>query len=308
MKSITLSREEYRRWAANQLALMAPDGTFVRYASKAESARHGEALRKGLKVGIKEKDENSPNGYRVLTPLSDRERIKNETREQHGDCMIRFHGNRRLGVVRVARKENELGSINGPVPTPDPDQCMCAQWHGRVPGRHHRICRHNAEAPLAQRGDIDSIPTPTTINADSAPDTIPPDQPSEESEPVELVELEPGRPSDTIPASGGVLVSLDSGAAVSGLDLIPEPADCVCIHWARPANSPVTAGHHPICVHFEPWNRKMQGRKFLATLDGETLREATSDEVAESKASMDATGTPIVNIDDESYLVTGDVG
>lgn len=284
MKSVTLTREQFNRWQSNRTILCNKFGEPVRPMTADEQKRYTEATKKGVKVGLKDADGN------ILIPTQDRDLVKKELTDVHGDCIARVRGGRRIIPIRcrpIAGKEPVKT-----IPSTDPEHCKCSTWQNRRPGRHHRICSENVNAPPEQRGDLDfkdpvntdgpTIETSTDISELSEPAPIEPD--------TTFVTLDSPETKTTIVELPKPVIE------------IPEPEVCQCKPWGKPPE--YENNHHPICEFFEPWNRaRIGGTPFLKTLEGEKVREASVGEWLVSVASQESTGVPSITINDVQYLV-----
>jgi len=213
MKQHRLTREEFRRWRENRLALMTKDGEFVRYASEAETRKHEEGLSKGIKLKVRQADGS------LLDALNDRDAFKREMAQRYGDCQVQHFNGQKLFSVRdpnVQRPTHEE-SVTG---APDPDRCQCAKWANRVSGKHHFLCSYNAKAPAHQRGDIQ---VQTEIAA------------------------EPDRAAPT--AATGIQEEPDAPPADLVIEQPTAAKHCACAAWEKPDDAD-PGDHHPTCRWF----------------------------------------------------------
>lgn len=284
MKSITLTRDQYTRWNANRVILCNKFGEPVRPMTADEQKRYSEATKKGVKVGLKDPDGN------ILIPTQDRDLIKKELTDVHGDCIARVRGGRRIIPIRcrpIAGRE-----VVATAPSTDPDHCKCSTWQGRQPGRHHRICSENHNAPPEQRGDLAfKDPVNTDVPTIEASTDV-----------SELAEPAPVEPNTTFvaldsPETKTTIVELPKPAIE-----IPEPEVCQCAPWGKAPE--YEKNHHPICEFFEPWNKaRMKGKPILKTLKGETVRDASVGEWCQAMNAQESTGVPSIVINEVQYLV-----
>lgn len=201
---------------------------------------------------------------------------------------------------------------------PSPDACLCKAYAGTEPGKHHKVCQHRLQWEQGQGIKtliVDSafskaVHTPASATVITT-NTV---------QHLALPAIQTGMPH-AIPTAmpndkpGGFVESKAPGVKALPppvVKKIPSPAECVCKEFARPTPKPGDPPvpdnmHHPICQHFDEWNKQNAGQsEKLYLLDLETrvvMREATSDEIRESQEEEKQSGTPTVRIDDKLYGV-----
>lgn len=233
------------------------------------------------------------------------------------------------------------GTSGGPVsgaPTgvqngaPSPESCVCIGYAGTVPGKHHQVCQHRV-AWESSRGvvtqivkDTNNVVTHANVGAQISRGAathfeVPKQIPNPQVQHFNLPTRNPrGR------ATPGVAVPHIVPTVVA---LIP-PNLCDCAKFTKPSDADPNQ-HHFVCQNYEKW--KTAHPTVIATAaaaapvaeleeasahhdteppptyvltDLETrvvMREATSDEVIEAHAAEEATGSPIITVDDASYAV-----
>lgn len=269
MKRIVLSSRELRRWRENQAALVdAETGDFVRYLTQEESDRAALAQKRGADVQFLQDD-------RPLKLTGDRDLMSLEFSAQHGSCVIRYPNGQIARVLREGTGQVKPYSVNQVLlGAPDPGKCICAQWEGRHPLKHHRRCQFNALAPMHQQ---DTTQEMVVIGQSNKPEfSIKPSVFSEVRKPPVKSE-------------------------VSGIR-VPSPEQCECQSWEGREDGE----HHYTCNYHDAWKVKKKGLgkvPVLCTMRGESVRPATSEEIDAARQAYEVHDIPAVMVDGQEYLV-----
>lgn len=188
---------------------------------------------------------------------------------------------------------------------PKPEFCECRKWGNPHPGRHHPVCPYNRFAPPHEQAlsNLDIGPASAAVGTLAAkPSTGTITEQSLAEAPSR--EHAKGIVSDMLVHAPGVPRGKPQRA--------PEPEVCQCKDWKRPAGADPLA-HHPICefrLAYEREHAQAEAQKqalhlpWLMSLEGERVREATPNEIAEADAAEERTGLRTVQIDDIPYVVS----
>jgi len=161
--------------------------------------------------------------------------------------------------------------------TPSTESCICSAWAGRKPGKHHPVCQHNDKAPPKERGSFND-----GLGDDGIPGNV--------QSPAPTGPLSVGT---NIPGLGAHQLTESRAAQVMPITQpvpqVPSPENCHCKDWALPDGTKKPENeHHPICEFKDKWVAPETGdsapeKMYVLDLDsGNTLREATSEEVTEA--------------------------
>lgn len=299
-KHIRLNSAQHRAWSANTPQLVNSKGTPVKAVSPELEAQCEKVRREALKtvasvkkrIRFKEKNESGeetkqeltvegrikrygdgPDQFRVfvfvegMLKTSTRDIMLAQFFQTHGECQLARPNGKMLKIVRDPTR-----TITTPNPAalrqaPPPEQCSCREWGAPHPGKHHHICEYNHLAPADERSD-------------GLPDTSEGKPSNVERLPVGVARVEPPKPAP-LPVS---------------------PQDCPCRDWAK--DDPDS--HHPLCENKKAWETHASNRPTfnLVSLDsGETVREASEDEVAQAEIEAQQSGQMLININDAMYMV-----
>lgn len=195
-----------------------------------------------------------------------RVRFAQEILRQYGPTQLRRPNGTFMGTVRDPNAlEVPIITSDSPPGGIDPETCSCHDWAGREPGRHHIYCQMGTTAPEHQRAT---------------------------GMPMNPIEDELGiEPEDKPPA-----------ADEAKPDPIPSPSECICATWVRVENQPTT-GHHPMCKWREAWEHTMRPMKFLWSVEGKLIRNATLEEEEEAEKNIGSNGIPMLSIEGVPYIV-----
>lgn len=220
---------------------------------------------------------------------------------------------------------------------PSPEACLCKQFAGTEPGKHHAICQHRAAWELGSKAVVQTAtPAPnlnpgmtvTTQKVMAPIDTTPkvqhmqvPQQVSMHQAPIRTS----GAPiaSQAMPAVSATPVAVVQAVAVVALI---SPEQCECRAFAKPRDADPKQ-HHFVCQHFEKWKtahptpiplepgeeardtekpppEEQAADYVLVDLDSRAvLRDATSEEVTSAREEEAKSGSPIITLDDGVYAV-----
>ncbi len=284
MKTIKLTSDQWRAWRQDRHDLVVDaEKTFLREHTEGEELAEGESL------------------------CSAREIIKAQLRKENGglDCRIMNPQSRFVASSRnsappgTGRAQSFLGGS-----ALAPEVCQCAGWANRPQGQHHSICQNRIAWETHKRNQIATkiVPAPGSAKAQHMPAATA-RAPRVTANPIPAVK--PNITRSALPAKASVPAQL--GPAV------PAPAGCVCQAWLAP---PRTEGqHNPICEHFEAWQkthppaaRAAESQLMLFSPEGEALRPASTEEIAQANAATEATGAPSVQIDGQEFMVAASAG
>jgi hypothetical protein len=270
--------------------------------------------------------------------LTAREAIKKELLERNDGLAFRLRSPMGPFLCTVRGENNSPGSLpmaaNG---APSPDACLCKQFAGTEPGKHHAVCQHRAAweaaSPAVKLGAAAPAPnlnpgmTVTTQKVMAPIDTTPKVQHMQVAKQVSMHQAPiktAGAPvaSQALPAAPpvpvGVAVMLPAIALIS-------PEQCDCRAFAKPSDADPKQ-HHFVCQHFEKWKTAHPTQTpsehetlrdtepptpdehtadyVLVDLDSRAvLRDATSEEVTTAREEEAKNGSPIITIDDGVYAV-----
>lgn len=281
-----LTKEQTREWRTNQGMLVhtPEDGPseVVRAATAEEVNASFEHLKYIQAQPPERRKKMEP--FAVLVDgkkcniISIREVLQAEILEHQGkgqDVVLRSNNGRTIRVLR-ANPDAQVAAVAqtpGGVPVPQPDNCVCAKWAGREPGKHHFICVNNKHAPPEQQGTEQVVGAIATAQGMVDHKTL---LGSRVEPPKREEVLEP-----------------------------PEPAECECANWAKPESARQDS-HHPVCKWKTRWETKMRKGKHWFIKDVETgqiKRGATEEEVLLSERALELDGAPLINIDGKEYAV-----
>ena len=208
--------------------------------------------------------------------------LKERVFAQHGDAQLRAPSGRILGTVRApeksARVPIEKSIKRGAHHAVAPGECICREWQKPAgkEDQHHPICvlKGSWEAQQARSPDV---PRERVVVSESvaARDTVPASPPA---------------------AAPAIADGFAKPAAEPERPHFLPPSDCVCREW-----SGVVAGrHHPLCTFGKAWEAQ-QGRvapQLVELETGTTIREATEQEIAASKAKATDDGVGAIELSD----------
>jgi len=317
LKVLRLNSDAFRNWRQNVLYLVDDAGKVVRPATPNETHEWNQHRSRGLELKLA-LDDGREVGFRTSRQI-----MKEQLLAEHGDVQVRAPNGRIIATVRDPEKRRVSLAESQQV-APSPERCDCAQWGEKHPGRHHAVCQWNRYAPEAQRGDV---PAATQVVGQPVV--------------MKLSEVAGPQGPETVtkpPALGRQPSAVAFAAPIPSVALpsVPDPRHCTCSSWLSPDGTRPEArsGHHPICQHFEPWQRlhptapepaplppptvvltealtevskpeeEVSVPLVLVDLDTrQVLRDATPEEVEESTSNIESDGTPTVVLDGKTYLV-----
>lgn len=215
--------------------------------------------------------------------------MRAELLAEHGECQVLMPNGKFMMMVRdpsVVRGTARDANRNAP----KPEHCQCRDWGDPHPGRHHRVCEHNAKAPPEERGDI-GAGEGVRVSEDEV-------QVIEATKKVQRgTPALPARPAPTLVQSAVVTPKPDAYS--------PEECPNQCRRWAEYKGNGET--HHAICQYAEAWEARNKPRSVLVSIDnGEILRAATLQEIGEAEANEERTGGKIVKVGEESFVVVSE--
>lgn len=111
-----------------------------------------------------------------------------------------------------------------------------------------------------------------------------------------------GHPKQEVIDAEVVVIVPESERPGPGSEFVPSPEECVCRDWAKPGDSDPNL-HHPTCQFFDSWNQRASGGYGLHDIDGTYRRPATTDEVEAATRCLAESGTPIVKVNGEDFVV-----
>lgn len=196
MKNYRITREEYHRWRENRPILVDSDGRFARYATDNEIAAENKARQRGGIVKVRD-------GERTLSFSSDRELLKKELLEKHGECKVQLFNGKYLAAIHDPNRA-PAPKIEDKIQI-SPERCQCAKWTGRQPGRHHPICYHNQFAPPEQQGFATEQVIETSV--------------------IDVEEMKTKAPETT------------------PIGFVPSPEECQCRSWPKPPSADSSSHH-----------------------------------------------------------------
>lgn len=310
-KRVRLSGSQFRKWTTNAPVVLDGDGSPSRDTTEGERraivelTRHAQV--RGTSASAKAPGSASvvrvditqvpmpgrpDRSQKVATITVDGGRVTDthsvmraELLSEHGECQVLMPNGKFMMMLRdpsVVRGTAKDSLRNAP----RPEHCQCRDWGDPHPGRHHRVCEHNAKAPPEERGDYEGESVRVS------------------EEEVKIIEK-----NRHLPARAAALPAMPAPTAVQSAVVTAPPAffspdECPnqCKKWVEyPKGS---EAHHPICQHSEAWEARNKPRSVLVNLDtGEILRAATLQEIGEAEANEKRTGGRIVIVSGESYAV-----
>lgn len=311
-KVVRLKGHEQREWNSNVSILVNNEGRIIRRITDKESmtmfqlSKHVAKNRQSVTVETPEEGskvearlEVLPKGAILvrfyidgLVVVGGREAMKARILAEHGECILYRTNGKFLCAVRDPNIERPSAE-EAQKTTPNPDICICKDWAGRVPGKHHPICQHNDKAPVAERGELGAL----TVSAPTSETSVLPPQPKATVPPPES----PLAVGTVIPGLGtSKPVKKKVTASASSTPNVPAPEACVCKGWALPdgvTNIDRTREHHPICQYkdkyvappeekTEPENASPTEppKSYIIDIDsGTALREAEKDEIKQAE-------------------------
>ena len=324
MKTVRLSSAQHRAWRTNTPQWVSPAGLVIRSVTPEEesalfdgrqrikktkqsavlplSAKYkvgGEVVTRDFKAHFAVTHTgNTPDAFFIEVFVSGnrymagREVMRKQFLAAHGDCVLLGMNGKRLAFVRdpnAARPTYAESQTN----IPKPAGCVCLQWHGTEPGKHHFVCEFNARAPLDERATRGRPPADTSPVAGQPlpslqfePPSLPGAQSASARPPPHSLPPTPDPFEDTSPTTA---------SHREGLVEVVSPEQCPnncrglsdgSAGWATKGPPPGKDQHHPFCKYADAWRTSTSPDKPLVLFDLErqqVLRAATADEVAQAE-------------------------
>lgn len=317
MKIVRLTPVDARTWRQNHLVLVDKEGKLIRPLTSGETKVLADLTRKAKhtrRVSSFELVENGGKSKLTVTPsvmqrtvlveqqiddgvvMTGRDYFTSQVLAQYGECQLRTLTGQ---IIKTVRDPNLVRPKSNGVSTraPHPDVCQCKPWGEAHPGRHHKICEWNLQAPIDQQAIIDEETLPILEHKPVGRSVL--DPKGVATKVVTSAKLPAAAPA---PRGASILSGLDSESTALRAKMLgksaeaqspmqeglfsPEECPNKCLAWAKTQGS-VDGEHHPICQYKESWEASRvssgNGPMFLMSLSsGEVSRAATADEITEA--------------------------
>lgn len=269
-------------------------------------------------------------GAEVYDIKTTRDLICLQLYSMHGPFQLRYSSGQIIKTFRLA--EDRVLHRDSANRAPEPDHCICSDYEGREPGKHHWTCPHNLLAPYEQQGvnpdqdhgettaeqfaamfpeakDAEGKPThyapPPQVAAPNLPPTQPPPPAPDDCTCRDYAGTEPGK-HHRVCWAREAWEALEAAKPQSDPEPAVEPppesepkiTDAE-VTMVEQSTEPVES----VLVDDGPDTDLEPTPMILMTTSGKFLREATQEEIEESQEAQRETGMPMIHVAGTPYAV-----